>query len=146
MWGVKDDFFAYNTFYQAIFMRLSDHEDRWVHNMLAWWNEYVVYWIDTEGTERSCRRVFGNEQGQSNHQRSGRRTLLPIFQQIVAISCDNLLKLERQAGRKATSQSYYVPDLQILPRDFRFAHQRSFPHQLLFLPFLINWFHVFLEF
>lgn len=44
-------------------MRLADREDPWVTDTLAWWNEYVVYWIHTEGTDCSYRRVFGNERG-----------------------------------------------------------------------------------
>jgi hypothetical protein len=44
---MKDDCFNYSTFYQAIVMRLVDREDPWVQDTLAWWNEYVVYWIQT---------------------------------------------------------------------------------------------------
>ena len=40
-----------------------DHDDPWVHNTLAWWNEYVLSWICAEGTDHCCRRVFGNERG-----------------------------------------------------------------------------------
>jgi len=46
-WNTKDDFFNYHSFYQAIIMRLSDRDDPWVRDTLAWWNE----------------RVFGNERG-----------------------------------------------------------------------------------
>jgi hypothetical protein len=44
-------------------MRLADHEDPWVCDTLAWWNEYVVYLFHTGGTDCPCRRVFGNKQG-----------------------------------------------------------------------------------
>jgi hypothetical protein len=44
-------------------MRLADREDPRVHDTLGWWNEYVVYWFCTEGTECSCKRVCGNEWG-----------------------------------------------------------------------------------
>ena len=48
MWSIKDDTFDYSGFYQTISMTLADREDPWVQDTLAWWNQYVVYWILTE--------------------------------------------------------------------------------------------------
>ena len=59
--------------------------------------------------------------------------------QLAVISSDG--KLARDSDETVCP----VPDLQILLRDFRFVHQRFFPHQLPLPPFLINWLHVFLE-
>jgi hypothetical protein len=39
MWSLKDDHFNYRTFYQEIVLRLTDRDDPWVQDTLAWWNE-----------------------------------------------------------------------------------------------------------
>ena len=41
-WGEKDGTFSLIHFYHLIIKILSNHEDQWVLDTLAWWQQYVM--------------------------------------------------------------------------------------------------------
>ena len=42
-WGPKDDTFNLIEFYHLIMATLSDEADRWVADMMGWWQRYVLH-------------------------------------------------------------------------------------------------------